>query len=97
MSYRNQPKPVSTVLDKVYHDLLSEQNADEFYALKNWSKVVGVHIAKVSEVEKLVGGTLFVKVKSAAWRNELIFKKAGIIEQINTKVGREVVKEIHFK
>ena len=97
MSYKNPPKPFSAVLEKVYSELLSEQNADEFYAVKNWSKVVGVHIAKVSEVEKLVGGILYVKVKSAAWRNELVFKKNNIISQINTKVGREVIKDIQFK
>jgi predicted nucleic acid-binding Zn ribbon protein len=97
MSYTRPPKAFEGVLDALYHHLKFDETADEFRAVKLWSDVVGAHIARVSEVEKIVNGMLFVKVRNSAWRNELTFKKPGIIAQLNSRIGRDLVKDIVFK
>ncbi|KER11018.1 MAG: hypothetical protein HY22_01260 [[Candidatus Thermochlorobacteriaceae] bacterium GBChlB] len=97
MSYTRPPRHLDVALDALYQHLKFDDTADEFRAVKLWSDVVGAHIARVSEVEKIVNGVLFVKVRNSAWRNELTFKKPGILSQLNSRIGRDLVKEIVFK
>ena len=42
-------------------------------------------------------GSLLIKVKSAPLRNELSYQKTDLINKINSKLGKEVVKEIVLK
>lgn len=97
MSYTRVPSRFESVLDALYSDLNFDAAAEEFKVIKMWSQVVGGHIARVSEVEKIVDGVLYVKVKNSAWRNELTFKKQSIIAQLNFKMQRSAVKGIVFK
>lgn len=97
MSYTRVPSRFEHVLDALYSNLKFDAAAEEFKVIKMWAHVVGGHIARVSEVEKIVDGVLYVKVKNSAWRNELSFKKQSIIAQLNCKLQRNVVKTIVFK
>ncbi len=96
MSYTRVPSRFENVLSALYHDLNFDA-AEEFEIIKMWSQVVGSHIVRISEVEKVVNGVLYVKVKNSAWRNELSFKKQSIIAQLNSKLQRNLVKGIVFK
>jgi hypothetical protein len=42
-------------------------------------------------------GTLIIKVKSAAVRNELSYQKSEIIKKINKQVGNKILQEIILK
>jgi len=97
MPYTDEPSSFESVLHELYRKLGLERYAKEFKAVSVWAKVVGPHIARVSEVEKIVGGILYVKVKNAAWRNELNFKKVTIIRQLNQHIGQELVVDIIFR
>lgn len=97
MAYTRKPDKIHQVIDTIYSQLNFDKVAQEYRAVKMWSEVAGNYISKVSEVEKIHNGTLFVKVKNSTWRNELLFKKAGIIEEMNRRLGKEMVKEIVFK
>ncbi len=96
MSYLKTPNRLESLLDALYADLNFDA-AEEFKIVKIWSQVVGSHIARVSEVEKVVDGVLYVKVKNSAWRNELTFKRQSIMAQLNYKLQRPVIKGIVFK
>lgn len=97
MPYTKAPSRFEAVLDTLYNELHFDAAAEEFKAIRLWREVVGTHIARVSEVEKIVAGVLHVKVKSAAWRNELTFKKQSIIAQLNYRIGSAFVQDIVFK
>ncbi|MBC8043122.1 MAG: DUF721 domain-containing protein [Rhizobacter sp.] len=85
------------MLKVIYQQTGIEKSVSEFGAVKVWPMVVGEHIAKVSEVEKILYGVLHIKVKNAAWRNELTFKKKDIIAQLNIRIGKDLVQDIIFK
>jgi predicted nucleic acid-binding Zn ribbon protein len=97
MAYTRPPDKLHTVFDALYKELNFESASEEFRILKMWKDVAGLYITKVSQVEKIERGMLYVKVKNATWRNELMFKKANIIEEINKRLGKESVKDIIFK
>ncbi|MCS7013388.1 MAG: DUF721 domain-containing protein [Chloroherpetonaceae bacterium] len=97
MPYTKAPNRFEVVLDALYGELHFNIAAEEFKAIRLWREVVGSHIARVSEVEKIVDGILHVKVKNSAWRNELTFRKQSIIHQLNHRIGSPFVRDIVFK
>lgn len=97
MAYTRQPDKIHSVLDALYAQLCFDEAAQDYRAVRMWSEVVGTYIAKISQVEKIANGVLHVKVKNSAWRNELLFKKRSIIEEMNKRLGKEMVKDIAFK
>lgn len=42
-------------------------------------------------------GTIIIKVKSSAWANEIIMRKEKIIEEVNKKIGKPLIKKITTK
>ena len=61
-----------------------------------WNEVVGKTIAANAQPEKIRNGTLFVKVTSSVWMQQLQFMKEMIAEKLNHRLNREVVKNIFF-
>ena len=61
-----------------------------------WNEVVGKTIAANAQPEKIRNGTLFVKVTSSVWMQQLQFMKEMIAEKLNHRLSREVVKNIFF-
>jgi predicted nucleic acid-binding Zn ribbon protein len=61
-----------------------------------WDEVVGKTIAANAQPEKIRNGTLFVKVSSSVWMQQLQFMKDMIAEKLNQRLNREVVKNIFF-
>lgn len=62
-----------------------------------WPEIVGPEIAAATFAEAVRGGVLFVRVRSAAWANELTFYKKDILDRLNARVGAKVISDIHFK
>ena len=60
------------------------------------SKLVGEKISKNTEPQAVESGTLIIKTKNSAWRQELIFKQSEILESINKKLGKNTIKAIRF-
>ena len=65
-------------------------------ALLFWKDIVGPQIASQSSAYKIDGTTLFVKVKSPCWRNELFFIKKNIIDRLNQNLKKNLIKDIVF-
>jgi hypothetical protein len=61
-----------------------------------WNDLVGDVIARNAQPEKIRNGTLFVKVSSHVWMQQLQYMKDTISDKVNEKLGREVVKNIFF-
>jgi predicted nucleic acid-binding Zn ribbon protein len=61
-----------------------------------WNDVVGAAIARNAQPEKIRNGTLFVKVSSPVWMQQLQFMKEMIAGKLNERLNREVVKNIFF-
>ncbi|MGB4549480.1 MAG: DUF721 domain-containing protein [Syntrophales bacterium] len=64
--------------------------------LEIWRKSVGPQIATRTHPENIRRGTLFVRVSTSVWMQELQFMKKEIIAGINRFYGRETVQNIRF-
>ena len=65
-------------------------------AVSAWSDVVGKNISEISKATSVDRGVLFIKVESAAWKQELYMQKNEIINKINKKIGSQAIKEIRL-
>lgn len=65
-------------------------------ALNIWNEVVGDTVAKNTQPEKVEHGIIIVKVTSPTWRQELFFQKKEIVQKINKKIGKNVIRDIRF-
>jgi predicted nucleic acid-binding Zn ribbon protein len=61
-----------------------------------WNDVVGKLVARNAQPEKIRNGTLFVKVSSPVWMQQLQFMKDLLVEKINDRLHAKVVKNIFF-
>jgi hypothetical protein len=61
-----------------------------------WNEVVGKPVARNAQPEKIRNGTLFVKVSSPVWMQQLQFMKDLIAEKLNQRLRADVVKNIFF-
>ena len=84
------------VLDKSLKRLELAPRLDEYGVWPVWNDVVGAPIARNAQPEKIRNGTLFVKVGSPVWMQQLQFMKEMITEKLNQRLGTPVVKNIFF-
>lgn len=61
-----------------------------------WAEVVGEKISGETRVNGIKQGELFVSVIQSAWRHRLFFERESIRKKLNSKIGKEIVKSIHF-
>lgn len=65
-------------------------------ALNIWDEIVGDKVAKNAQPDRVEHGVIIVKVSSPTWRQELHFQKKEIIEKLNNKIGKKVIRDIRF-
>ncbi len=91
-----EAKPLNQLIFQFLKSVGIKGKIEEYLAIVYWDHVVGKEIAKQSEPFKVVKGSLFVKVNDTVWRNELQFFKNEIIEKLNKKIGKNVIRDIKF-
>ena len=84
------------ILDKSLKRLDPSGRLDEYGVWPIWNDAVGPTIARNAQPEKIRHGTLFIKVSSPVWMQQLQYMKEAITEKLNQSLGREVVKNLFF-
>ncbi|MBO7227899.1 MAG: DUF721 domain-containing protein [Bacteroidales bacterium] len=87
-----------------FHDLLKlvfkncdmTEQVDEINIIATYKDVVGDLITKLTQDIKVKNKTLYLKVSSAALRNELSYKKQDLINKINANLKTEAIHTIIF-
>src|SRR5262245_46095791 len=87
---------LGAVLDHSLKRFELSARLDEYGVWPIWNDVVGKTIARNAQPEKIRNGTLFVKVSSPVWMQQLQFMKEMIAEKLNQRLKGDVVKTIFF-
>jgi hypothetical protein len=61
-----------------------------------WEKTVGSAIFQQTRPEKIRNKTLYLKVSSPIWMQQLQFMKQELIAKVNAALGKEAVHNIFF-
>jgi hypothetical protein len=87
---------VGDVLGNSLKRLDLRSKLDDYGVWPIWNEVVGRTIALNAQPEKIRNGTLFVKVTSPVWMQQLQFMKQMIADKLNDKLKADIVKNIFF-
>jgi predicted nucleic acid-binding Zn ribbon protein len=97
MKTRQKTQTLGDVLKGLVQDLGISERIGEYDAVLQWEVIVGEHIAKVAQAERISQGVLVVRVKTSTWRQELNMRKGEMIGLLNRALGGDVVKDIRFR
>ena len=73
-----------------------QKGLDQQRAVDLWPEVVGETINKNSEPVSVENGVLSIKTKNSAWSQELQLQKPQILEKLNKKLDKKIIKDIRF-
>lgn len=88
---------MSDVLKQIFQRLDMTDAVQEIEVKRVYKGVVGELIAKLTKEVRFQDGVLTVKLLSPALKNELGYKKQGLIDAINERLSAPAVKQIILK
>jgi predicted nucleic acid-binding Zn ribbon protein len=91
-----QIERLGQVLHKSLKRLALSTRLDEYGVWPIWNDVVGPTIAHNAQPERIRNGTLFIKVTSPVWMQQLQYMKDMIAERLNQRLKRNIVRNIFF-
>ncbi len=89
-------QPIGKILESVVRDLGLAKKLSEQRAVIEWPDVVGRRIAEHARAMRVDEGRLFVEVDSPVWSQELTLMRREILRQLNDRIGRKTVDNVHF-
>jgi predicted nucleic acid-binding Zn ribbon protein len=91
-----QIERLGQVLHKSLKRLALSTRLDEYGVWPIWNDVVGPTIARNAQPERIRNGTLFIKVTSPVWMQQLQYMKDMIAERLNQRLKTNIVRNIFF-
>ncbi len=99
MSDRKKQKPesVGSIIAGVLGDRGLVDRVKQAAIIPEWATLVGAQIAKVTSPESITAnGTLFVRVTTNAWMNELSLLEPELLRSLNANPERPAVRRIRW-
>jgi predicted nucleic acid-binding Zn ribbon protein len=97
MTKKKSPRMLGSIISDVCRKIGMTEAYEEYQTLKIWESIVGDTISRVTTVEKMKDGDLFVKVNNPSWRMELNYRKRDIVSRMNKAIGYNMIRTIIFK
>ncbi len=94
---KEEEKPLKLLVDKMLRSYGLSDKLDEMSLVKSWEEMVGKMIANHTKEIYFNKGVLFVQLDSSTLRQELSYVKTDLIQRLNEKAGKVMVKDIHLK
>jgi len=91
------PTPVATLLAETFRGKPLEKRLGEAEIWRVWEAAVGPQIASKARPTGFRDGVLTVLVASSPWMQQLNFMKRDIVERLNGKLGKNLVREVYLK
>lgn len=90
----NEDTTISTILQEFVEKNKLQKGLDKVNVKDIWNSEMGPPIAKYTTAIKLDRGTLYVELSSSVLREELSYGKDKIIQLLNEKLGKELIKKL---
>jgi predicted nucleic acid-binding Zn ribbon protein len=89
--------PLKQIIDKLLRAYGYQDQLDEIELLKAYDEVVGTVFVKHTKEVYFKNKILYVKLDSAALKQELSYAKETIRLKLNQMMGKRIVEEINIK
>jgi len=90
-------QPLKKAIDEWLSGHPMAKKAKETRIVHLWGQLLGPSVKNRTTSIYLSKGKLHVKVESAALRNELLFAKEKIMENLNAELGENIIEDIVLK
>lgn len=90
------PERVGGLLAELLDRLGIRERVERSATAARWERVVGPHIARVTRVGGIKGGTVFIEVAGAAWMTELNMMRRKLLGRLNRDRARGRIERIVF-
>ncbi len=87
-------KPIKELVDKILRAYGYQDQLDEIELIKQYELAVGNMFVKHTEKVYFQNKKLFVKLNSAALKQEMSYAKEALKEKLNNTMGRHIINEI---
>jgi hypothetical protein len=87
-------KPIKELIDKLLRAYGYQDQLDEIELIKLFEEAVGVMYMKHMQKIYFKDKKLFVKLDSAALKQELNYSKEAIMHKLNQRMRKRIVQEI---
>lgn len=68
----------------------------EHRAIDLWKVITGPTVIRATRAVYIKNSVMFVELNSSVIRNELIYSKSKVLDNINSAVGQNVIQDIVF-
>jgi hypothetical protein len=89
-----EPKSLKHVLTDFISQKPLKKGVLQIRVCNAWPEVMGKHIASYTDEVRFSNSTLYVTLRSAPLKNELLYGLGDIVERINTHLGGVFVQKI---
>ena len=90
------PRPGATLVDQLFARVGLSDDARAYRAMHAWHRMAGARLGKHTRPERVRGRSLFVRVASAPWANELSYIRASLLERLQASRGAEWIDDLRF-
>ena len=97
MSLNSSPVLLLKLIEKFLEESGLSGTYTQCYAMKIWKEIVGEAISKMTIIEKVHDGILYIHVKNSSWRQELQYRKKDILLKMNKTLPSPIIRDIIFK
>ncbi len=91
-----QPRPTVEFVDAIFRRLKLDATARAFLAMRAFTEAAHTLKAR-ARAERLRGTTLYVRVASAAWSQQLHALKAELLEKTRAIAGGDAIHDLRFE
>jgi len=96
MSY-NQPESLGSILSTLIDRMGLRQKLNEARIVEAWAILAGPQINGVTHAAWVQGRTLYVRLLSSTWRQELHLRRQAWCNRLNDQLGEDLVDQIVFR
>lgn len=92
-----EAKSITELLNRYLRDEGLETPLNQSRLIDAWSEVVGKIVSDNTGSLYIRNNVLYVEIKSAALRSNLIYKRKVLVDLLNRHVGATVINDIMFR
>ena len=95
---RNTSKTIADVMPKVLKTLRMDCRQAEAEIVRVWNHLIDPSLTAHAQPTGINKGTLFVRVDSDVWRDEIVrYRRKEILERLQHSFGTQMIARISFK
>lgn len=93
---RRKEEDIATVLLRFLRQSNLEAPLNEYRLIQSWGLIAGKAAERYTKDLKIHNQTLYVSLRSATLRTELLMRRSELVKKLNETVGSNIITDICF-